>query len=133
MKPHHRMSDRELLLALIGDKPGCTVDYLLERFNETRIVERPRMKTIISTAKVAGQIQSGRTKGLNQYGVRSSLATYWLADAKVEKVPEVARPERPSISDAILPCDRRPGRPDLPQINRYGYVRGTARRYTKQR
>jgi hypothetical protein len=116
MKSYKRMTDREMLLALVSEKPGCTAQYLIDRFNEHRMVDRSRMKTIISTAKKACLIRSGdRTKAPNQDGVLCSMATYWLAEAKVEKVPEVA----PKKLAEVIPL------PELPIITAYGYRRGT--------
>lgn len=126
MKPYKHMTDRELLIALVRRNPGCTSQFLLERFNEVRMVDRPRMKSIIDTAKIAGVIKSGRVHGCNESGRGCSLATYWPSDYPAAKVPEVARPiERPSLSDVLLPRDRRKGPPDLPEVNAHGYVRGT--------
>jgi hypothetical protein len=119
------MTDRELLLALVRRKPGCNVNFLMEQFNEVRMVDRPRMKSIIDCAKESGAIKSGpKVLGLNQSGGNCMLATYWLSEHKFP-APVAPIKSRPSLADVILPRDRRPGAPELPDVNRYGYQRGT--------
>lgn len=117
MKPYAQMTDRDLLLALVRRKPGCTAEYLLEQFNSVRMVERRRLKGILDSAKTAGQIKSGRTHGQTCNGRGCAVATYWLSSTPDWQIPGVPEPRaRPTLADVL---GHHQGKPEEP-IPNYG-------------